>query len=69
MFTKSFLQKYFFSHLRNYLSLNLIVILAVSLFMMSCSKSPDTIYTNGKIYTLDENNNEEILTKSQKNHG
>lgn len=56
MFTKSFFLRYFVSHLRNYLSLNLLVILTVSLFMMSCSKSPDVIYTNGTIYTLDESN-------------
>jgi hypothetical protein len=36
--------------------LKLAVFLAFCMFLMSCSKKPDVIYVNGKIYTLDKNN-------------
>lgn len=32
------------------------IILLLGVFLASCSKNPDVIYVNGKIYTLDENN-------------
>lgn len=34
----------------------IIIVFSVSLLMISCSKNPEIIYTNGKIYTFDENN-------------
>jgi len=32
------------------------IILLLGVFLASCSKNPDVIYVNGKIYTLDKNN-------------
>jgi predicted amidohydrolase YtcJ len=32
------------------------IILLLGVFLASCSKNPDVIYINGKIYTLDKNN-------------
>ena len=34
----------------------IIIVFSVSLVFISCSKNPEIIYTNGKIYTFDENN-------------
>lgn len=38
-------------------SLNILLILVLSVVLTSCSKKPDTVYINGKIYTMDNNNN------------
>ena len=35
----------------------LIITFVISILISSCGKSPDIIYINGKIHTLDENNN------------
>lgn len=37
-------------------SLKLLIIALFCLFLASCSKNPEVIYINGKIYTLDKNN-------------
>ncbi len=37
-------------------SLKLLIIAFFCLFLASCSKNPEVIYINGKIYTLDKNN-------------
>lgn len=37
-------------------SIKYILILVICLFIASCSKKPDVIFVNGKIYTLDKNN-------------
>jgi len=37
-------------------SIKLVLILVICLFIASCSKKPDVIFINGKIYTLDKNN-------------
>lgn len=37
-------------------SLSLIIVISLSIIFISCSKSPEIIYVNGKIYTLDANN-------------
>lgn len=36
--------------------LKLILIASFCVFLAACSKNPEVIYTNGKIYTLDQNN-------------
>ena len=36
--------------------IKLTIILMLGVFLASCSKNPDVIYVNGKIYTLDKNN-------------
>jgi len=36
--------------------IKLTIILLLGVFLASCSKNPDVIYVNGKIYTLDKNN-------------
>jgi len=36
---------------------NLLILLLVSVVFASCGKSPDTVFVNGKIYTMDNNNN------------
>ncbi len=38
-------------------SFNILLILILSAVLTSCSKKPDTVYINGKIYTMDNNNN------------
>ena len=38
-------------------SIKVIIVLIFCLFLVSCSKKPDVIYVNGKIYTLDKDNN------------
>lgn len=38
-------------------SFNILIILILSAVLTSCSKKPDTVYINGKIYTMDNNNN------------
>lgn len=37
-------------------SLKLLLIVVICIFISSCSKKPDTLFINGKIYTLDKNN-------------
>ncbi|HEY3251211.1 MAG TPA: amidohydrolase [Ignavibacteria bacterium] len=37
-------------------SIKLLLVLVICLFIASCSKKPDVLYVNGKIYTLDKNN-------------
>lgn len=37
-------------------ALKLLILAFLSIFLSSCSKKPEVIYTNGKIYTLDKNN-------------
>jgi len=37
-------------------TIKLIILAAACIFLASCSKNPDVIYVNGKIYTLDNNN-------------
>src|ERR1051325_1435862 len=34
----------------------ILIIIFIGLFFISCGKKPDTLYVNGKIYTLDKNN-------------
>jgi len=51
--------------------INLLLVLPLLLIVVmlsSCSKSPDTIYVNGKIYTFDKNNNvvEALAVKERK---
>lgn len=36
--------------------INLLIVFAISVILFSCSKSPVTIYYNGKIYTMDSKN-------------
>ncbi len=37
-------------------ALKLLIIVCFCVFLAACSKNPEVIYTNGKIYTLDKNN-------------
>lgn len=37
-------------------SINILLLLVLSTILASCSKKPDTVYINGKIYTMDNNN-------------
>ena len=37
--------------------LNILIIFILSLILASCGKTPDTVFVNGKIYTMDNNNN------------
>jgi len=37
-------------------TIKLLLIIVICLFISSCSKKPDVIFINGKIYTLDKNN-------------
>ncbi len=56
MFTKSIFLQNMVSRMSKYMLPIIIIILTSGLFLMSCSKTPDTIYKNGKIYTFDDNN-------------